>query len=325
MRQIGLLLQFMDVFYTDQFVLPLPKGHRFPMQKYSMLRQSLQNSAAGLRFHEPRPCSRGELALAHCPHYVENVHTGQLSCAQQKLIGFPWSEAMVERSLRSVGATLEAVFAAVQNGASVNLAGGTHHAKKASGAGFCVFNDQAVAARAYQAHALASGGKEPKVLVVDLDVHQGDGTAEICRSDDSIFTFSMHGQSNFPFEKETSDLDIELASGTGDEEYLQKLNAALEAIAHRFTPDLILYVAGHDSHESDRLGRLALTDQGMVERNRVVFNFASRFSCPIAMSMAGGYFPDLQHLVEVQTSTILQLLNWVESSNSLEQRVTRTE
>lgn len=302
----------MFAYYTDEFVLPLPAGHRFPMEKYRLLRESLENSSRNIEFKVPRAATRGELAFAHCPHYVSAVFDGQLSESQQKAIGFPWSVAMVERSARSVGATIESAFAAMQYGGAVNLAGGTHHAKHACGGGFCVFNDQAVAARVIQAQCLARGKAEPSVLIVDLDVHQGDGTAEICTGDASIFTFSIHGGANYPFEKAQSDLDISLEDQTGDAAYLSALVEGLEAVAARFRPDLIFYVAGHDAHLEDRLGRLALTDSGIRDRNRVVFDFASSFGCPVVMSMAGGYFRDLDYLVRLQTDSICQLAEWVE-------------
>lgn len=302
----------MFAFYTDQFVLPLPDGHRFPMEKYKLLRLALEKSEESLVFHQPRPATRGELAFAHSPSYMSSVFDGSLSDAQQKSIGFPWSPAMVERSLRSVGATIEASFAALQYGGAVNLAGGTHHAKHASGGGFCVFNDLATAARVIQAHCLARSQPEPRILVIDLDVHQGDGTAEICSGDPTIFTFSIHGRSNYPFEKAMSDLDIALPDGTMDMEYLEALREGLTLVSDQFQPDFIYYVAGHDAHLEDRLGRLALSDDGILDRNQMVLDFACRFGCPVVMSMAGGYFPDLDHLVQLQTRTICQLSRWVE-------------
>lgn len=204
-----------EAFYTDEFVLPLPTGHRFPMEKYRILRDKVSASCCSVRLVVPDAATGGQLALAHCPSYVYRIECGKISDSEQKEIGFPWSERMVERSLRSVGATVAACRSALQHGASVNLAGGTHHAMRDKGGGFCVFNDLAVAARVYQTDRIALAGPlegriSPKVLVIDLDVHQGDGTASILSGDPSVFTFSMHGEKNYPFKKCQSDLDIGL-------------------------------------------------------------------------------------------------------------------
>jgi acetoin utilization deacetylase AcuC-like enzyme len=302
----------MFAFYTDEFVLPLPESHRFPMEKYALLRSELAKTRKDIHFQVPRAATRSELALAHCPDYIAAVYEGTLSDTQQKDIGFPWSKAMVERSARSVGATIEAAFVAMRHGGAVNLAGGTHHAKYAKGGGFCVFNDQAVSARALQAHCLSQGLKEPQVLIIDLDVHQGDGTAQICAGDPSIFTFSIHGRSNYPFQKEASNLDIDLPDGTKDQDYLEALAQGLSEVSLEFTPDMVFYVAGHDVHQADRLGRLSLSDQGVCERNRMVFEFASKHRCPVVMTMAGGYFADLEHLVRLQVNTISEMAMWLE-------------
>lgn len=309
-----------EAFYTDEFVLPLPQGHRFPMEKYRILRDKVHASDCFVELSVPNAATSGQLALAHCPYYIERIETGNVSRDEQRDIGFPWSERMVERSRRSVGATVSAVRSALQHGASVNLAGGTHHAKRNKGGGFCVFNDLAVAARVYQTDTIAwlntnktrsnTRSLGNKVLVIDLDVHQGDGTAEILRSDDSVFTFSMHGEKNYPFQKEKSDLDIELPDGTGDDEYLTQLERALNEINQRFTPNMVLYVAGLDVHQSDRLGKLALSDEGIRLRDQVVLEWVQHRNLPVAAVMAGGYFPDLEHLTDLQLGVIKRLADY---------------
>lgn len=309
-----------EAFYTDEFVLPLPQGHRFPMEKYRILRDKVHASDCCIGLSVPGAATSGQLALAHCPYYIERIETGNVSRDEQRDIGFPWSERMVERSRRSVGATVSAVRSALQHGASVNLAGGTHHAKRNKGGGFCVFNDLAVAARVYQTDAIARLNTNKtrsntrslgnKVLVIDLDVHQGDGTAEILRSDHSVFTFSMHGEKNYPFQKEKSDLDIELPDGTGDDEYLTQLERALNQINKRFTPNMVLYVAGLDVHQSDRLGKLALSDEGIRLRDQVVLEWVQHRNLPVAAVMAGGYFPDLEHLTDLQLGVIKRLADY---------------
>ena len=273
----------MQLFYTDVFVLPLPPGHRFPMEKYARLRESLLASGDfhEADFHLPHAATDEELGRAHDPAYIRAVSADLLPEKAQKSIGFPWSPGMVERSRRSAGATLCACRAALANGVSANLAGGTHHAFRDRGEGFCVFNDAAVAARAMQAEGLAN-----RVLIVDCDVHQGNGTASILRGDDSIFTFSIHAASNFPFTKEHSDLDIHLADRTGDEDYLTALDHGLRESLGRSTPDLAIYLAGADPYEHDRLGRLALTREGLARRDHLVLATCRRAGLPVAVAMA---------------------------------------
>lgn len=299
----------MQAFYADQFVLPLPPGHRFPMPKYRLLRERLEG-LAGIEMREAPAASDGELALAHTPAYVSAVSDGTLSAAQQREIGFPWSEAMVARARRSVGATIAAARAALASGLATNLAGGTHHASADKGAGYCVFNDVAVAARLMQAEwHRARHASLLRIAVVDLDVHQGNGTAAIFADDSSVFTLSMHGAKNFPFRKEPSDLDIELPDGCGDTEYLEALDAALAELWRRHEqapPGLIFYLAGADPHEGDRLGRLKLTTAGLAERDRRVLGAARERRIPIAMAMAGGYGRVIEDTVEVQFNTIVE-------------------
>ena len=303
-------------FYADHFVLPLPDGHRFPMAKYAMLREELQRYLPDVSLHEALPASDGELALVHTPHYIAAVSNGTLSPAEQREIGFPWSPAMAERARRSVGATLQACRAALSGGGvAANLAGGTHHAYAHKGGGFCVFNDAAVAARLMQAEWARQGAsqrrKPMQVAIVDLDVHQGNGTAAIFAGDPTVFTLSMHGAKNFPFRKEPSDFDVDLPDGCGDVQYLELLEQALGELENRFDPDLVIYLAGADPHEGDRLGRLKLTDDGMEARDRRVFDWAWQRRIPLAITMAGGYGRDLETTVRVQVNTYrVALAHW---------------
>lgn len=291
----------MQLFYTDVFVLPLPPGHRFPMEKYARLRESLLASGEfdEADFHLPHAATDEELGRAHDPAYIRAVSAGLLPEKAQKAIGFPWSAGMVERSRRSAGATLAACRAALADGVSANLAGGTHHAFRDRGEGFCVFNDAAVAARAMQAE-----GRARRVLIVDCDVHQGNGTASILRGDDSIFTFSIHGARNFPFDKEQSDLDIELPDGCSDAAYLLRLNEGLDTALDLARPDLVIYLAGADPYRDDRLGRLALTFDGLAERDRTVFAHCQARRLPVAIAMAGGYARQIEDTVRIHTTTI---------------------
>lgn len=288
-------------FYSDHFVLPLPVGHRFPMQKYRLIHEGVQASGGGIVLQEAPTTSDGVLALAHHPRYIEAVSHGNLAKTAQNEIGFPWSPNMVERSRRSVGATIAACRAALTTSdqIAVNLAGGTHHAFADHGGGFCVFNDSAIAARLMQAERLAE-----RVAIVDLDVHQGNGTASILARDDSIFTLSLHGADNYPFSKESSDLDVGLPDGTGDAAYLQALDDALNEMFRRFTPQLIIYLAGADPHEDDRLGRLKLSMDGLSQRDQMVFSAAGQRSIPLAVTMAGGYGKNVQDTVAIHLQTV---------------------
>jgi acetoin utilization deacetylase AcuC-like enzyme len=284
------------------------------MTKYRLLRQAVEEGLPQIRVAEAPPASDGELALAHEPAWISAVVDGTTSAAEQREIGFPWSERMVERARRSVGATISAARAALFEGEGVaaNLAGGTHHAYAHKGSGYCVFNDVAVAARLMQAehhrrHAGRTGLRQLRVLVLDLDVHQGNGTAAIFRDDDSVFTLSLHGAKNFPFRKEASDLDVELPDGCTDEPYLSALDAGLATAFERLAPappGLAFYVAGADAHEGDRLGRLKLTSEGMAERDRRVLAALRERGIPVALSMAGGYGRDIATTVAVHRRTL---------------------
>lgn len=299
----------MKLFYAATSLQTLPAGHRFPMGKYEILRQRLAAELPQLQLQLADPASDGELALVHTPAYVQAVVKGELSASAQREIGFPWSEGMVERARRSVGATVSAARLAMQQGIAANLAGGTHHAYADKGSGFCVFNDVAVAARLLQTEAARSGKQALQVAVIDLDVHQGNGTARIFRQDPSVFTLSMHGAKNFPFRKEESDLDIDLPDGCTDGLYLSQLQDALAQLEARCSPDLVFYLAGADPHEGDRLGRLKLSFEGLQERDRMVFEWAWRKRVPLAMAMAGGYGREIADTVQVQINTFSQALS----------------
>lgn len=309
----------MQAFYADQFVLPLPAGHRFPMSKYRLLRERV-DGLAGLQLCQALPASDGELALAHTPDYLSAIFNGTLGAAQQREIGFPWTEAMVERARRSVGATIGAARAALASGVATNLAGGTHHASADKGGGYCVFNDAAVAARLMQAESHRTRRQLLRVAIVDLDVHQGNGSASIFADDPTVFTLSLHGAKNFPFRKARSDLDVELPDGCGDEAYLRALDAALDALWRHHEPappGLIFYLAGADPHEGDRLGRLKLTTAGLAERDRRVLAAARERRIPVALSMAGGYGRDVDDTVRVHLGTIAAAIaSWRQWNNA---------
>ena len=302
----------MLVYYADQFVLPLPAGHRFPMSKYRALRDRLSASLPGIELALAPAATDGELALVHTPDYIRDVAQGLLTPQQQRDIGFPWSPRMAERARRSVGATIAAARAALSLGIAANLAGGTHHAYSAQGGGFCVFNDVAVTARLLQAEQARTRRRPMRVAVIDLDVHQGNGTAAIFQADASVFTLSLHGAKNFPFRKERSDFDVELADGCGDDEYLVALEHALQSLEARFDPDLLLYLAGADPHEGDRLGRLSLTHDGLEARDRRVFDWAWQRKLPLAFVMAGGYGKNPEDTLRAQFTTYSVALQYWE-------------
>jgi acetoin utilization deacetylase AcuC-like enzyme len=293
----------MQVFYATQFVLPLPPGHRFPMGKYQLLRDRLAAEVPDIRLLQAEPATDGQLALVHSPAYVQAIHEGSAAPSVMREIGFPWSPQMAQRARCSVGATIAACRAALQDGIAANIAGGTHHAYADKGGGFCVFNDAAVASRLMQAEHARRDRRPLRVAIIDLDVHQGNGTARIFRDDQSVFTLSLHGEKNFPFRKEASDLDVALPDGTGDDAYLSALESALQELAHRFDPGLVIYLAGADPHEGDRLGRLKLTWDGLQARDRRVFDWACQRGLPLAFAMAGGYGRRIEDTVQAQVNT----------------------
>ena len=292
----------MQAFYSDQFVLPLPQGHRFPMAKYAMLRDALAAHLPDIELLQAPLASDAELLRVHAPDYVRGIADGSVPKAVVREIGFPWSEAMAERARRSVGATVAATRSAIEQGIGANLAGGTHHAYADKGGGFCVFNDVAVAARVMQAQ-LRRTDHELQVAVIDLDVHQGNGTARIFQGDASVFTLSLHGEKNFPFRKEAGDLDVGLPDGTGDVDYLAALDGALLELDQRCKPQLVFFLAGADPHEGDRLGRLKLTFDGMQARDQRVFDWCLKRRIPLVLLMAGGYGSPIEATLQVQLNT----------------------
>jgi acetoin utilization deacetylase AcuC-like enzyme len=275
------------IYHTDHFGLTLPPEHRFPSSKYSLLRQRVASSGlAGVELLVPAAATEAQLALAHDASYVRRVLAGELSAAEVRRIGLPWSPALVERALRSVGGTIEASRAALAEERAANLGGGTYHAGAGAGEGYCVFNDVAVA-------------------VVDTDVHQGNGTAAIFRGDPSVYTFSLHGARNFPFRKVAGDLDIELPDGAGDDEFLWAVEIGLRAaLGHH--PELVYYLAGADAHEGDRLGRLRVSRAALAERDRVVLDACQRAAVPVVVVMGGGYGRDIRDTVEIQLHSVLE-------------------
>jgi acetoin utilization deacetylase AcuC-like enzyme len=292
----------MKAFYSDTFVLPLPTDHRFPMAKYRLLRERL--IADGVLdagdLCVPEPAAWDDLRLVHTADYVEAVASGTLTREIERRIGFPWSPMMVERARRSVGATIAAARDALDGGrVSANLAGGTHHAFRDRGEGYCVFNDVAVAASVLlRDHAIA------RAAVIDCDVHQGNGTAAIFRDEPAVFTFSMHGAHNFPFRKEASDLDVTFEDGARDEEYLSALEEHLPRVLDSQRPGIVFYLAGADPYEGDRLGRLKLTIDGLRARDRYVVDECRRRGIPMAVTMSGGYARDVEAIVTIHRNTI---------------------
>ena len=291
----------MKAYYADHFVLPLPDTHRFPMSKYARLRQRIlvEGILSAEDLFSPPAATDAEILLAHDADYLDRVQSGRLSIQEIRRIGFPWSPEMVERSRRSSGATICAARTALSEGVSANLAGGTHHAGIAHGEGYCVFNDSPIAARVMQQE-----GRVSRVLVVDCDVHQGNGTAEITRGDDTIFAFSIHGERNDPFRKIAGDLDIGLPDGTGDSAYLDMLEIALERAFYLAQPDLVLYVSGADPFSGDKLGKLSLSKAGLAARDDMVFGTCFAERVPVAVSMAGGYAALVEDIVDIHVETI---------------------
>lgn len=291
----------MKVYYSDHFTLPLPEGHRFPIEKYALLRKRVMADGIITNGNAivPPQATLDQLRLAHNPEYVQRVINGELSEKEVRRIGFPWSLGLVERSRLSVGGTIAACRTALQDSVSANLAGGTHHAYADHGEGYCVFNDCAVAARAMQAE-----NRVRRVVILDCDVHQGNGTAAIFAQDPSVFTFSIHGAKNFPFHKEPSDLDIALPDGCGDDQYLDSLRQGLEQSLARAGAGLAIYLAGADPFEGDRLGRLALSKPGLVERDSLVFSLCGEAGIPVAVTMSGGYADCVDDSVDIHYQTI---------------------
>ena len=279
---------------------PLPEGHRFPMEKYDLLPQQLlyEGTCSKDNFFEPQIPNNKHFFSVHDPDYFFDLLNLRLSQKAARKIGFPLSEALIEREMMIADGTMKASEFAVQHGISMNIAGGTHHAFSNRGEAFCLLNDQAIGAKYLQNNHLAT-----KILIVDLDVHQGNGTAEIFQNDETVFTFSMHGKSNYPFQKENSDLDIALENNTNDARYLEILKDILPQLIHQEKPDFIYYLCGVDVIESDKLGKLSLTIEGCKERDRFVLQTCFDQKIPVMCSMGGGYFPDIKTIVEAHANT----------------------
>jgi acetoin utilization deacetylase AcuC-like enzyme len=285
---------------SAKYTFPLPDGHRFPIAKYALLRERVLADGivpAGC-MHDPMRISRDDLLLVHTTDYVDRLTAGALTPDEERRLGFPWSESLVERSYRAAGGTTEAARYAVEHGIAMNLAGGTHHAFPDHGEGFCVFNDVAVAIRALQ-----RDRRIARAAVIDLDVHQGNGTHAIFSDDDSVFTFSMHGGRNYPFRKVPGRLDVELPDRTGDDEYLAALIAAVPRVLADARADLVVYLAGADPHEHDRLGRLALSFEGLARRDSIVLEQCREIGIPVVVTIAGGYGTQIEETVAIHVAT----------------------
>lgn len=290
----------MQAWTSARYTFPLPDGHRFPIAKYAQLREQVVNDSI-LRvedLREPERVSREALLLVHTADYINRFMVGALAPDEMRRLGLPWSPALVERSLRAVGGTCEACDTALEAGIAMNLAGGTHHAFADHGEGFCVFNDVAVAIRLLQ-----RAGRIRRAAIVDLDVHQGNGTHAIFAGDESVFTFSMHGGKNYPYRKVPGSLDVELADGTRDQEYLDRLYALLPQVLARAEPDLVVYLAGADPHEGDALGRLSLSFEGLARRDALVIDSCREVGIPIALTIAGGYGREFTDTVRIHAET----------------------
>ncbi|PWH20932.1 MAG: histone deacetylase [Ardenticatenia bacterium] len=292
----------MKIFYSDPFTFPLPPGHKFPLSKYALLRQRVMES--GLATRHPLYLSRAvtdtEVCMVHTAAYWWDFRLGRLSEPMMRRIGLPWSPQLVQRTRHSVGGTVEACRAALRDGCAINLAGGTHHAFRDHGAGYCVLNDSAVALGVLRAEGLCQ-----RALIIDCDVHQGDGTAAIFADDPNVFTFSIHAANNFPFRKQVSRLDIALADGTDDFAYLKALEEGLQWAIERSRAELAIYLAGADPYRDDRLGRLALSKAGLRERDALVLSALRQTDIPVAITLAGGYARHIEDTVEIHLQTIM--------------------
>lgn len=290
----------MKIAFHPLFSYPLPKGHRFPMEKYELLPKQLlhEGTCKAQDFFEPSMPSKEDILAVHTEEYYNSLKNLSLDRRAARKIGFPLSEEFIKREQLIAQGTIDGSEYALKYGISLNIAGGTHHAYTDHGEGFCMLHDQAIAARYLQKKGLAK-----KILIVDLDVHQGNGTAEIFQNDDSVFTFSMHGAGNYPFKKEKSDLDIAVADGSGDEVYLRILKNTLPRLIDEQRPDFIFYLSGVDILESDKLGRLNCTINGCKERDRYVLQMCKDLKIPLQVSMGGGYSPDIKTIIEAHANT----------------------
>lgn len=290
----------LKIAYHPIFKHPLPEGHRFPMEKYELLPQQLlhEGTCTKNNFFEPGMPKDEDVLAVHDKAYFTQLKNLDLDKSHVRKIGFPLSRGLVDREMRIARGTIEASKFALEHGIGMNIAGGTHHAYSFRGEGFCLLNDQAIAASYLLRKSLAS-----KILIVDLDVHQGNGTAEIFSDEPSVFTFSMHGKKNYPFKKEKSSLDLELENGTGDGEYLRILKNTLPRLLEEQKPDFVFYLSGVDILATDKLGKLACTEAGCKERDRFVLQTCHDLKIPVEVSMGGGYSPQIRHIVNAHANT----------------------
>jgi acetoin utilization deacetylase AcuC-like enzyme len=296
----------MKVFYSDHLLVPLPTGHRFPMPKYARLHQCVAEAhLPGSELTISAPASDEQLLRVHTHEYLRRFFGGELTEREMRRIGFPWSSELVVRTRYAIGGTIDACRAALSDGLAINLAGGTHHAYPDHGEGYCVLNDVAVASRAMQAERRAD-----RVVILDCDVHQGNGTALIFADDPTVFTFSVHGAKNFPFHKEKSDLDIALPDGSGDEAFLEAVRFGVTRAVELAEADLAIYIAGADPFAGDRLGRLAMSKAGLEERDRWVLEHCYQRGLPVAVVMGGGYAREVEDVVEIHLQTVRQAVQF---------------
>ena len=290
----------LKIAYDPIYAHPLPHGHRFPMLKYELIPGQLlyEETITQENLFTPKPCSRDKVLLTHDEAYLDKLINQHLSAREQRVIGFPQSPALTQRELMIAQGTIDCCFFAMQNAVAMNIAGGTHHAFSDRGEGFCMLNDQAIAA-----NYLLKNNVVKKVLVIDLDVHQGNGTAKLFEIEKRVFTFSMHGKNNYPFRKEKSDVDIELLDGTNDETYLKLLSDALPAIIKKVNPDIAFYLSGVDILETDKFGKLKVTIAGCKQRDEFVFNQLHKNKIPCVVSMGGGYSADVKIITEAHCNT----------------------
>ncbi len=286
--------------WTEEYELSLPEGHRFPMAKYGLIPDQLiyEGTITEAQIFRPEPIVEEVLLLTHCTDYIRRFRTGNLSKAEVRRSGFPWSPELVAREYKITQGSIDAMFRAQTYGVAFNVAGGTHHAFRDAAEGFCFFNDLAVAANYW-----LSLYPKSRILIVDLDVHQGNGTASIFKHENRVFTFSMHGKNNFPHRKEVSNLDLPLPDQTGDQAFLELLNQSLPQLIQTFKPHQLLYLSGVDVLETDKLGKLALSRAGCMARDQIVFECAKKHQIPVTVSMGGGYSSRLTDLVEAHCNT----------------------
>jgi acetoin utilization deacetylase AcuC-like enzyme len=297
----------LKIFYTDIFKIPLPSKHTFPKDKYPLLRKRISEKldSAMVEMSIPNPATDEQILRVHDAAYFQRFVNGELTDKEVRRVGLPWSPQIVQRARYSIGGTIAACRASLNEGVAVNLGGGTHHAFSDHGQGYCWLNDIVIASRTMQVEGLAG-----KIMIIDCDVHQGNGTAAILKDDPTIFTFSIHGKNNFPYHKEISDLDIELVDQTDDAAYLNALEEGLSEFITKSSAELVIYLAGADPYRTDRFGRLSLTKAGLAQRDALVFQHCHRAGLPVAVTLAGGYAPQVQDTVDINFQTILAALKF---------------